>query len=44
MSKESNKEKHSIAWTILEDYKRTNRGLIVANILLLLALILAIVF
>lgn len=43
MSKESN-EKHSIAWEILEDYKRTNRGLIVANILLLLALILAIVF
>ena len=43
MSKET-KEKHSIAWKILEDYKRTNRGLIIANILLLLALILAIVF
>lgn len=39
--KEENK---SLAWEIVEDYKRTNRKLIVANILLLIALILAIVF
>lgn len=36
--------RHSLAYEIVLDYKRTNRGLIVANVLLLVALILAIIF
>jgi hypothetical protein len=43
MSKE-NLEEHSIAYSIIKEYKKINKGLIVINILLLIALIIAIVF
>lgn len=37
-------EKHSFAYELLQDAKKTIRGLEIANILLILALILAIIF
>lgn len=47
MSKENTRrtlEEHSIAYSIIREYKKINKGLIVVNILLLIALIIAIVF
>lgn len=37
-------EKHSFAYELLQDEKKTIRGLEVANILLIIALIIAIIF
>lgn len=37
-------EKHSFAYELLQDAKKTIKGLEIANILLILALILAIIF
>jgi hypothetical protein len=37
-------EKHSFAYELLQDAKKTIRGLEVANILLIIALIIAIIF
>ena len=38
------KEKHAFAYDLLQDAKKTIRGLEVANILLIIALIIAIIF
>lgn len=38
-----NKKEHSIAWEICTDLKRANKGLIVANILLVVALLVVII-
>ena len=44
MSKENKLEQSSLALDILKDLKKTNKRLFIINVLLLLALILAIVF
>lgn len=44
MSKENKLEQSSFALDILRDLKKTNKRLFIINVLLLLALILAIVF
>ena len=44
MSKENKLEQSSLALDILKDLKKTNKRLILANILLIIALVLAIIF
>lgn len=41
--KQEESSKHSLAYEILTDYKKTNKGLIITNILLLIALIITII-